>query len=194
MGLRNTPGEWGAVAKLFHWSIALFILTMIALGWTATLWPLNSSADFRTKLDLFAWHKSLGMIILTLVAFRLLWRLMNPVPALAEATPAVLRYAAHCTHWLFYALLVIMPVSGYIIHSTADLGGVDNDFTILGLVTVPKLLATNEALSETAETVHYFASWVLVAAVTVHVAAALKHHLVDKDDTLTRMLPGSSQR
>src|SRR5712664_2008591 len=105
--LRNDADSWGAPAKLFHWVIAALILAQIALGLMAASWRLSP-----TKLELFFWHKSTGMLILALVALRLLWRLANPTPALPAGMAAWERTAARLGDVLLYVLMVALPVTG----------------------------------------------------------------------------------
>src|SRR4029077_11827122 len=110
---KNTDIAWGPVAKLFHWTIALLIFTQFALGWIAVTHRLSP-----TKIQLFVWHKSTGVLVLVLVALRLLWRAMNPSPALPFNTPPGERFAAHASHGLLYVLMIAMPLSGWIINSS----------------------------------------------------------------------------
>src|SRR6478752_7097484 len=95
---------WSAPAKFFHWLIALLILVQITLGLAAVSWPLSP-----TKLNLFFWHKSIGMTVLLLVALRLLWRLTNTAPALPAGMPGWERLAAHASHFLLYVAMIGLP-------------------------------------------------------------------------------------
>src|SRR5438445_13526182 len=112
--LRNASDSWGAPAKLFHWVTAALILAQIALGVMAASWRVSP-----TKIQLFFWHKSTGMLLLALVALRLLWRLANATPALPAGTPAWERAAARSGHALLYALMIAMPVTGWIVNSAS---------------------------------------------------------------------------
>src|SRR2546427_12524401 len=110
--LRNSADSWGAPAKLFHWVMAALILAQIALGVMAASWRVSP-----TKIELFFWHKSTGMLILLLVALRLLWRLANRAPALPSGMPAWERAAPRSSHLLLYARMIALPVSGWSVHS-----------------------------------------------------------------------------
>src|SRR5437868_11460438 len=96
--------SWNGVVKFLHWLIALLIFTQFALGWLAATWRLSP-----TKLDLFVWHKSIGMLVLTLVVLRLVWRLATPAPPLPAGMPAWERAAAHTSHGLLYLVMLGMP-------------------------------------------------------------------------------------
>ncbi|HEY2254305.1 MAG TPA: cytochrome b/b6 domain-containing protein, partial [Variovorax sp.] len=100
------------MAKAFHWLIAALIFVQFALGWLASSWRLSPA-----KLNLFVWHKSTGMLILVLVILRLLWRLATPAPPLPVDSPIWERAAAHISHLLLYALMLAMPISGWIINA-----------------------------------------------------------------------------
>src|SRR2546427_643449 len=110
--LRNDADSWGAPAKLFHWVMAALILAQIALGVMAASWRVSP-----TKLELFFWHKSTGMLILALVALRLLWRLANPPPELPSGIAAWERPAARLSPVLLYALMIALPATRWIINS-----------------------------------------------------------------------------
>src|SRR3981081_1994105 len=114
--LRNASDFWGGPAKLFHWVMAALILAQIALGLMAANWRVSP-----TKIDLFFWHKSTGMLILALVGLRILWRLANPTPELPADMAGWERAAARLGHLLLYALMIALPVTGWIVNSTADL-------------------------------------------------------------------------
>lgn len=177
--LRNTGASWGAIAKFLHWTIASLIFVQFALGWTAASWRLSP-----TKLDLFVWHKSIGLLILLMVLVRLLWRFANPAPALpAEMQPRE-RTAARASHGLLYLLMLIMPVSGWVINSAAKV-----PFRVFWLFPLPAIVAPDKMLAELAKQVHLILFIAIAAVVALHMAAAFRHHLVKRNDTLTRMLP-----
>src|SRR3989475_11944269 len=107
--LRNDADSWGAPAKLFHWVMAALILAQVALGVTAASWRVSP-----TKIELFFWHKSTGMLILALVALRLLWRLPHPPPELPSGIAAWGRAAARPSHPLLYVLMIAPPRTGWV--------------------------------------------------------------------------------
>ncbi len=114
--LRNTDRSWGAPAKLLHWVVAVFVLAQICLGWAAVSWRLSP-----TKLDLFVWHKSIGMLILLLMLARLAWRSVNVAPSLPAGMAPFELLAARLTHVILYGLLLVMPLTGWIISSAANI-------------------------------------------------------------------------
>jgi cytochrome b561 len=180
----NSDTSWGAIAKFLHWSIAVLIFAQFGLGWLATGWKLSP-----TKLNLFVWHKSTGMLILALVIARLLWRLANPTPALPADTPAWERTAARASHVLIYAMMFAMPLSGWIINSAAGV-----PFSIFWWIPLPAITAPNKPLAELAALVHFSLFTAFAVLLVVHIGAALRHHYVKRNDVLTRMLPARARR
>ena len=179
MSSRPLVTSWSAPAKFFHWLVAALILVQVTLGIAAIRWPLSP-----TKLNLFVWHKSTGMLILALVALRLLWRLTHPAPGLPADTPEWERRAARASHLFLYALLVAVPLSGWVIASSSGI-----PFRIFWQIPLPQIAATDKAIADAAARVHLWLLVVFGALLVVHVAAALRHHYVKRNDVLRRMLP-----
>jgi cytochrome b561 len=184
MGLRSTRQAWGSLAMAFHWAMALLIVGTIPLGIIATNWRLSP-----TKLELFFWHKSLGILLLVLLVLRLLWRLLNTTPAPPAAMGRGERILAGLSHAMLYVLMAAIPLSGWVINSAANF-----PFKVFGLVRLPNIVEPNKAAQELAANVHLILVVTLAALLAVHVAAALRHHLVTRDDVLSRMLPGLRPR
>ena len=178
----NTEQGWGTVAKALHWIMALLILTMFVLGWVAVTYPLSP-----TKLDLFIWHKSIGLSLLGLVCVRLIWRTVNTTPTPPAAVSPLEHTLARLGHATLYLLMILMPLSGYVINSTAGFG-----FRFFGWVRVPNLIPANKTWQDIAETVHFILFIVFVAVIVIHIAAALRHHFVRNNNVLARMLPSWS--
>lgn len=179
MQWRNTSERWGAVAQLLHWLIALAVLALVVLGWVMVAWRISP-----TKFELYSLHKSLGITVLALVVLRLAWRLTGGVPVWPPGTPAWERAAALATHVALYLLLIAMPVSGYLINSASNF-----PLVVWGLFELPNLTGEDERLQALAELAHLSMFWIMAALVLLHVAAALRHHWLLKDDVLRRMLP-----
>jgi cytochrome b561 len=175
---RNSTQAWGAVAKSFHWILAVLILAQIALGLTAKGWHLSP-----TKLDLFVWHKSFGILILALVVLRLAWRLANPVPDNPAAMPAWERFAARSAHLLLYLLMLAMPFSGWIIQSASNV-----PFRLFWQLPLPALVGPSDETADLAKWVHYGLFVAIGLVLAGHIGAALRHHFVLRDDVLRRML------
>jgi cytochrome b561 len=178
--LRNDADFWGAPAKLFHWVMAALILAQIVLGVMAASWRLSP-----TKLNLFFWHKSTGMLILLLVALRLLWRLANRAPALPEGMPVWERAAAQLSHGLLYVLMIALPVTGWIVNSASNI-----PFRIFWLIPLPAIVAPDKATADPVALVHGGLVALLALVLVAHIGAALRHHFVKRNAVLVRMLPG----
>jgi cytochrome b561 len=184
MPIRNTTARWGAIAQLFHWVIVALIITQFVLINIEQGLPLGLH-----KLVALARHKSVGITILGLAILRIVWRLMNPTPALPNTLKPYERLLAHITHKSLYALLFIMPLTGWMMSSARNF-----PVSWFNLVQLPDLVSPNRALYETLHTTHAVLAWLLVGVAVLHVLAALKHHFVLKDDTLRRMLPFTRSR
>jgi cytochrome b561 len=178
--LRNTGRAWGSIAKLLHWVVAALVFAQIALGFVARGYRLSP-----TKLDLFVWHKSTGLLILALMLVRIAWRLANPVPALPVGSSPLERRAAHASHVVLYLLLLLIPMSGWIVNSAANV-----PFRMYWKVPVPALVAPDQATADVAASAHLALVIGLCLLLTGHIAAALRHHFRTRDDVLVRMLPG----
>lgn len=184
MRWRNTRANWGAVAKFLHWIIAVAILGNVGLGLYAAGLPMSPA-----QMDAFFWHKSVGLTVLGLVVLRILWRLANPTPELPPTMSAWQRVAAHCSHFTLYLLMIAMPLSGWVIHSASGF-----PMQLYGLFEVPNIVpesADQSAVQDGAAIVHYWLFIAICVLVVLHVLAALKHHFVNRDSVLVRMLPFS---
>ena len=180
----NSFDSWGAPAKLFHWFIAVLIFAQFVLGWIAINWHLSP-----TKLNLFVWHKSLGMLVLLLVLLRLLWRLENTIPALPADTPVWEYAVARMSHVLLYVLMFALPLSGWIINSAAGV-----PFSIFWKIPLPVLFAPDKHLAQLAASSHFYLFVVLAALLLLHIVAALRHHFVKRNQVLLQMLPATGNR
>lgn len=164
----------------FHWLIALLIVAAFALG--------SVMADMKispTKLQYYAWHKWLGVTILGLVALRLLTRLYSGAPAHLDSMKKWEIQLASATHVLLYLLMFAVPLSGYFYTSAAGYPVV-----YLGLFELPTIIGPNPELKPLLKELHEMLTTVILVVAGLHVAAALKHHFIDKDGTMQRMLPG----
>jgi len=173
---RNGNEQWGWPGKVFHWLSALLIVIQIPLGfyaWGVKLSPL--------KLDLFVWHKSVGFVILLLAVSRLLWRINGSVPEAAAGT-ALQQTLAKATHGLLYVLMLLLPISGWIISSSANI-----PINLFWLVEIPAIVGPDESLNELSEVVHGTCVALLFAILALHIGAALRHHFILRDNILKRM-------
>lgn len=181
ISIGNTPSRWGAGAQLLHWLMAAGILTAMVLGWVMVNLPMGA-----LKFELYALHKSLGFTLLLLVLLRLFWRWINVTPALPQDLPRHERVLAKGTHRLLYALMLLMPLSGYTINSAANF-----PLNVFGLVQIPNWTPESETLETIASNFHLGFFWGFAILLLLHIAGALRHHFILRDDTLRRMLPGA---
>lgn len=181
------PTSYNSVAKFLHWTIALAVLSMIALGYVMNDLPRTDPSKFT----LFQIHKSIGITILLLSLFRLYWRLSHPVPPLPATMPRWEKILANMNFYLFYVLMIGVPLLGWAVVSASPL----NLPTILyGFIPWPHLpiLPTMDNKKEIAETlgdIHGTLAYAILGLLALHVGGALKHHFVEHDNVLTGMTP-----
>ena len=173
-----TP-NYTPVAKVLHWLMAVLLFGLLALGFTMTDLPLSPR-----KLQLYSWHKWAGVTVFLLVLVRLAWRVTHRPPPLPEHMPRVMQLAAHAGHVLLYALMIAIPLSGWLMSSAKGFQTV-----WFGVLPIPDLLDKNRELGDLLQTVHLSLNLFFVVVLIGHMGAALKHHFIDRDDVLTRMLP-----
>lgn len=172
-----TEGRYTYTAIIMHWVVAIAVVSGFTLGVYMVGLP---KSDFRARL--FTYHRWVGMTIWLLAVFRLAWRLTHPVPGMPAGTPAWERAVARLVHRLLYFLILFIPITGWLMSSALDLKTV-----YLGLIPVPDLLTKNDQVAEALELVHGALNLSLFTLVGLHVAAALKHHIINRDDVLKRM-------
>ncbi|WP_110689475.1 cytochrome b [Salinicola endophyticus] len=180
---RNSHSGWGRISIALHWLSALAVFGLFALGWWMT-----GLGYYDTWYHLAPWwHKSIGILLLAASLARVAWRLTQPTP---RAHGSVLeRRAAHAGHGLLYLLMFVVLFSGYLI-STAEGQGI----SVFGWFSVPALVSGLPDQAVVAGSVHWYAAWALVILACGHTLAALKHHWLDRQDTLTRMLTTRAAR
>jgi cytochrome b561 len=188
MALTSSERRYGVVAMTLHWLIAFAIIGNFSLGWYMHELPLS-----RSTIDLFQIHKSIGLTILALSLLRLLWRLVNPVPPLPEGLPAWERVAARASHIFLYVLMIAIPLSGWAMVSLTP-PPLDVPTFWFKLFEVPHLPITglrSQAMKDAFEVVHAYLAFSMAGLFVLHVMAALRHHLILKNDVLKRMIPGT---
>ncbi len=196
MSLTNTTASYGGVTKTFHWLTALLILTALPLGWFANTLAeaiydpaiATTEADLAQAARLFSLHKTVGITVFFVALARILWAVSQPKPGLLNADNKPEAFAAKTVHWLLYGSLILVPLSGWIDHAATE--GFAPILWPFGqnLPLVPK----SDHLAELMAALHWLFMVVLVAALVLHIVGALKHHVIDRDSTLRRMLPGRS--
>jgi cytochrome b561 len=185
--------RYTSVAIFLHWLIALLVIGQLAGGLIMVEIP-REAAELR--FEVFQLHKSFGVTILALTMVRIAWRLLHPVPALPSRMSNLEKALARGAHVLFYALLLFVPLIGWAYVSTASL----NVPTMLfGVVHFPHIEFLHEAsnrkeLAPIFEETHEYAAKAVIVLLLLHVGAAVKHHLIDKDGVLVRMLPVLKKR
>jgi cytochrome b561 len=170
------PGRYTRTAIALHWLMALLIFSAFPLGVYMHDLPLSP-----TKLQLFSYHKWLGITILLAAAARLAWRVTHPAPAMLDM-PRWQQVAAHGIHHLLYLLLFAVPLSGWLMSSAKGFQTV-----WFGVLPLPDLVGKNKELGDLLKELHEMLNFGLLLLVGAHVAGALKHHFVEGDDTLRRM-------
>lgn len=170
--------RYDAVAQALHWLMAVALIAVFALG----LWMV--AQPLMVRLKTVPLHKSIGVVVFLLALARLAWRMTHPAPPLPASMPRWERVAATAAHHLLYLLMLAVPLSGWLMSSA--LGFATAPF---GLFRLPDLLQRDRELGDALKVVHFALNKAFAALVLLHVAAALKHHFIDRDGVLRRMLP-----
>jgi cytochrome b561 len=177
MTARNSPTNFGSVARTLHWGMALLILVSLAMielrGWAPRGSVLRGS--------LRDWHSQAGLVVFSLVWFRLAWRLANLEPEIVPPPAAWQRRVAHAVEWSFYALMVVLPVLG-IVMMQAD----GKTVSLLG-ASLPPMVAVDKAWSHRLEDIHGWCGNAMMFLIAAHVSASLLHRFIHRDNTLSRM-------
>ncbi len=171
--------RYTSTAKSLHWLMALMIVGLFALGLYMKELPLSPA-----KLQLYSWHKWAGVTVFVLLLARVAWRMTHRPPPLPWQMSRLHQQVAHAGHLMLYLLMLAIPVSGWLMSSAKGFPTV-----WFGVLPLPDLVGKDKALGELLGNLHALLNWTLAAVLVAHVAAALKHHLIDHDDVLTRMLP-----
>jgi cytochrome b561 len=175
--------RYTVTAMVLHWLLAAVVLGLFGMGLYMADLPFSPQ-----RLQLYNWHKWAGMSFLILSVLRLLWRLAHRPPALpdeiSQAMPSWQTRAYHATHHLLYGLFFAVPVAGWAYSSAAGF-----PIVLFGQLPLPDLLAVNKDLAEQIKPLHEWLAFALVGLAGLHIAAALKHHWLDRDGLLLRMLP-----
>jgi len=184
--LTNTATRYGAISRLLHWIIALLVLTALALGGLGKLIPRTANTVEFLQL-LYSTHKTIGVTVLALAILRVVWAFTRPRPVPLHPERKAETYAAEVAHWLLYAAIFVLPLSGWVMHS-AEIGYAPIWWPFAqNLPFIPK----SETLAATAASVHLVAAIVMATTVAAHIGGALKHSFIDRDGTLARMVRGT---
>ncbi len=177
--------RYSALAMVLHWLLALGLVGMFAMGLYMADLPFSPQ-----RLKLYNWHKWAGITILALSVVRLVWRLSHRPPALPQsiewAMPKWQLLAFHATHFGMYALFFIVPLVGWAYSSAAGF-----PIVVFGVLRLPDFVPVSKELAALIKPWHEITAFTLAGLVLMHVAAAAKHQVIDKDRLINRMLPGS---
>ena len=179
METHNTKERYGLVAQVLHWGIFAIFIALYVVGEM-----MEDAPKGPQKWALYDLHKSFGISVLFLVFVRIGWTLSNPVPEPAQGMPAYLEKASKITHYALYAIMILMPIGGYIMSVS---GGYSVSW--FGLFKLPSIMGKNHTLHEITEEGHEIMAGLIIFIVLLHAAAALWHHFYLKDNVLRRMLP-----
>lgn len=183
MQFNNTPQRYGVVSAALHWLTAIVVYGMFALGlWMVTLSYYDGWYHQAPEL-----HKSIGILLMMGLVIRVVWRLISPSPGPLKSYSRLTRLAATAGHITLYVLLFSIVFSGYLI-STAD----GKAISVFGWFEIPAMFANAGAQADLAGNLHLWFAWTVVVLSLLHGLMALKHHFIDHDDTLNRMLGKSS--
>jgi cytochrome b561 len=172
--------RYSGLNQLFHWITALCMFAILPLAWVMTNAKANSSVQHTT----YNWHKTLGLIVLALTLLRLVWRFIDKPPPYPSKVAAWDRRLAHMAYFLFFAVMIWMPVTGFI-DSAYD----GYPIKLFNLIETPQLFAKNARMEHLFATLHALGQWPTYALIVLHLAAVLFHLVWGKDGVLGRMLP-----
>ncbi len=181
MNAETRPARWSGLIISLHWAAAAIILALLALGWAMVYGGLDAAATF----DLYQWHKSFGFAALAFTAARLAARFVSSAPP-APAFPGWERRLAAFTQGALYALTIVVIVTGWLVVSASPLPVPTRFFNLFA---IPNIAEPDPSLFALATLTHKLAAWSIALLVALHVAGALKHHFLNRDDVLGRMLP-----
>ncbi len=176
--MEELTDRYNGVAIALHWLTAALIVVNVLLGLSMVPLPISPR-----KLQWYLWHKSIGATVFLLTCARLAWRWYRPAPP-PVAMPRWQRRSAAAAHALLYVLMLLVPLSGWVYSSATGV-----QVIYLGLFPLPDLVSKDKELAAVLRATHLTLNFALFALICVHIAAALKHHLSDRDTVLTRMLP-----
>ena len=179
MEIKNTKQSYGTVAQIFHWGVFILFVSLFVVAEM-----MEDAPKGPGKYALYDLHKSLGISVLFIAFVRLSWRMANPKPETLSTISKWIDKGASASHFLLYAIMFVMPLSGYIMSVSGGHG-----VGFFSLFTLPSLISKNHELHEIFEEVHEAMAAVILVIVGIHLLAALWHHLIVKDNVLRRMLP-----
>ncbi len=174
--------SYSKIAKLLHWSVAILIIGLIAVG--LYMEGLDYDGPTGTKMQLYGTHKALGVVVLGIMFVRIAWRIASKYPKSLGTHQAWEKILSKIVHGVLYLMAFSMPLSGWAMSSSHGY-----PVSMFGLFDMPALVEKNEIRGELFAEIHEIGGYALIAVIVLHVVGALKHHIIDKDDTIKRMSP-----
>ena len=184
---RPDTSSYSKVARILHWTLAALILSLIAVGFLMT------QEWVPQRFTIYQWHKSFGIVVLLLSIFRLMWRLTHKALPLPDGMKTWEKAGAKLTHIGFYVLMIGVPLMGWAMVSASTLPVENQIFYLIPLPDMPGISASKAAEARL-KTLHEIGAKLILLLFVLHVGAALKHHFVEKDEILMRMLPRLKRR
>ena len=182
MPITNSSSRYGIITKILLWAIAVLFFLQIYWIYMKSYWFEKGSK--QGILYLVYYHKSTGVILMGLGTLFILWKLINKKPSLPRGMPAYEVFLAKLTHFILSTVIIVMPLSGILMSM-----GSGKAIKVFNIWVVPQLIDKNKIIASNAHAAHEWCSYVVLIAVGLHVLAALKHHFIDKDNILKRMIP-----
>ena len=179
MRFTNSVSNYGLVSKLLHWGIALSIIGLIWLGW----YMVDLTYFDKWYNQSLALHKGLGMLVLGLVLILYVWKIISLSPSFAASVPAWQRTAATMMHYVLMFLMLVIPLSGYLVSTSAG-----KPVSFFGFFDVPPMFEKDDATRDLVIVLHFYLAYGVGVLVLGHAGAAIKHQMIDRDGTLARMI------
>lgn len=183
MPLNNSKDTYGLVTKFFHWVTTFIILGVILVGLYMVSMPYGPE-----KLEMYAWHKSFGLLVLWFVGLRIIWRIFSVKPDPHPDHALWERVLARIAHFLLYIAMIGMPMSGWLMSSAGEY-----PVPFFG-IQMPDLMGKNPDMARLMAFIHEVLAYILIGTIVLHAMGALKHHFIDDDTTLIRMLAGPMRK
>jgi len=177
----HPAGQYGAIAKLFHWVTLGLMLVALPLGFVI------QHVKDASKMGFYALHESAGLTILFVALARLAWRRLSPPPSLHNDMPKLMRTTSTAVHHALYALLILQPLLGFLATNAWGFP-MQGATAYLGFIELPKFMEAWEGLAKILSLLHSIGGWLLVVLIALHIAGALFHHAIRRDGTLMRMI------
>lgn len=177
------PARYSRLNQALHWFTAACMFAILPLAWVMT----NAKEGTPFSSALFNWHKTLGVIVLIVTAFRIVWRFLDPPPAYPPKVAALDRALAHVVYWLFFAAMIFMPVTGFL---TSAYGG--HALKLFNWIPTPQPVAPDKGLAQFYGGLHIAGQWLVYALIVLHLTGVAFHVIWGKDGVLGRMLPASA--